>query len=227
MRITPIRFIIFALCALSIMNFALAEGVDTREEHQDKRIRQGVKSGELTRREYKHRMNEQKRIDEAQAAAHADGSVSAAEHQTIKAMKDKASANIYLDKHDGQKKATPRTHDQVRNVKQDYRIDQGVQSGALTPEEAAKRRQEQKHISHVEKKAKADGVVSDAEKAKIEALQDRANANIYLDKHDAQTGPAVQSVRGPASVAPAAVEPEPAQVQTQSYGSDDGSGAAQ
>ena len=51
------------LCgALCTPLFAQKAPVDTRQENQKTRIRQGVKSGELTRKEARQLVNEQKKI---------------------------------------------------------------------------------------------------------------------------------------------------------------------
>lgn len=199
MQITPVRILILVLCVLSIMNVANAQAPHSRRERQHDRIQQGVRSGELTTREAVRLHDEQLRVREAAQAARADGSVSEAERAALKAQRDRASANIYLQKHDGQS-TDPRARDGVRNVNQRERIHDGVQSGALTPEERAQLNHEHHRIRRAEKKARADGVVSDAEAKRLEALQDRASANIYLQKHDAEI-----DVAPP--VAPASREP--------------------
>ena len=210
MQITPIRILILVLCVLSIMNVANARAPGSRREHQHDRIQQGVRNGELTTREAVRLHDEQQRVREAAKAARADGTVTEAERNVLKAQRDRASANIYLQKHDGQS-TDPRSRDGVRNVNQRERIHDGVQSGALTPEERARLNQQHRHIRRAETKAHADGVVTEAEAKRLEALQDRASANIYLQKHDAE----IQD----APPAPAAAR-EPASVQTESYGGD-------
>ncbi|MBY0452780.1 MAG: hypothetical protein K2P92_07080 [Bdellovibrionaceae bacterium] len=92
--------------------------------------------------------------------------------------------------------------DNKREVSQQARIGQGVQSGELTHREARKLRKGQKRIDRLQQQAKADGTVSPEEKLKIEKAQDRQNALIYKQKHDAQE-------RGSADGAPVA-QPSPA-----------------
>jgi hypothetical protein len=77
----------------------------------------------------------------------------------------------------------------VRNQNQAGRIEQGVKSGELTRPEARKLRREEKRIHGAEAKAKSDGTVTPEEKAKIEAMQDKASKNIYDQKHDDQVRP--------------------------------------
>jgi len=79
---------------------------------------------------------------------------------------------------------TPRV-DQ-RQANQQRRIDQGVASGALTPREAARLRHQQGHVAAAEARAKSDGQVTRAERARLHAMQDRASGRIYRQKHDRQ-----------------------------------------
>lgn len=73
-----------------------------------------------------------------------------------------------------------------RQANQEQRIDQGIGSGQLNQREADRLNKQQAHINKMEDKAKADGVVTKKERARIHAAQDRASKNIYREKHDRQ-----------------------------------------
>jgi hypothetical protein len=73
-----------------------------------------------------------------------------------------------------------------RQQAQQKRIDQGVQSGKLNPQEAARLQRRQDRIGEMEQKAKADGTVTKAERARIHQAQDRENRRIHRQKHDRQ-----------------------------------------
>jgi hypothetical protein len=73
-----------------------------------------------------------------------------------------------------------------RQANQERRIDQGITSGQLTEREAARLDKQQNHIDNMENKAKADGVMTKKERARIHAAQDRASRSIARQKHDAQ-----------------------------------------
>jgi hypothetical protein len=73
-----------------------------------------------------------------------------------------------------------------RQTNQQQRIHQGVRSGELTRHEVRKLETQQAHIQNVKVRAKADGVVTPGERARLDNMQDRASANIYHQKHDAQ-----------------------------------------
>ncbi|MEY4729829.1 MAG: hypothetical protein RL020_987 [Pseudomonadota bacterium] len=75
-----------------------------------------------------------------------------------------------------------------RNVNQQERIEQGLQSGQLNTKEAAKLEKQEANIERMEKNALKDGKLNAAEKARIEGAQDRVSKNIAREKHDVQTG---------------------------------------
>jgi hypothetical protein len=77
--------------------------IDQREANQEKRIDQGVKSGQLTPRETKRLDAEQGRIERAEARAKADGKVTPKEREHIEHMQNKASRDIAHEKHDKQR----------------------------------------------------------------------------------------------------------------------------
>lgn len=74
-----------------------------------------------------------------------------------------------------------------RERRQEARIAQGVNSGALTNREARRLAKGQKKIDSFQSKAMADGELSVKEKARLEKMQDRQNRKIYRQKHDEQT----------------------------------------
>lgn len=80
--------------------------------------------------------------------------------------------------------ATPRV-DQ-RQANQEARIQQGVDSGSLTPREAHRLERGQRHVQNIEARAKADGVVTRDERARLHHAQDVQSRRIYAQKHDAR-----------------------------------------
>ncbi len=73
-----------------------------------------------------------------------------------------------------------------RQANQEKRIDQGIASGQLNQREANRLEREQNRINRMEDRAKADGVVTDKERAKIGHAQNRSSRHIAREKHDAQ-----------------------------------------
>jgi uncharacterized membrane protein YebE (DUF533 family) len=83
-----------------------------------------------------------------------------------------------------QSTATPK-FDQ-RQANQERRIDQGAQSGALTPKETGRLEKGQDHLQSMEDKAKSDGQVTKQERAKLQHAENRQSERIYRQKHDRQ-----------------------------------------
>lgn len=75
-----------------------------------------------------------------------------------------------------------------RDVNQEQRIEQGLQSGELNTREAARLQREQGRVDQMESRALRDGNLSAAERARINAAQNKASRDIAREKHDAQTG---------------------------------------
>lgn len=73
-----------------------------------------------------------------------------------------------------------------RQINQQQRIDQGVQSGQVTQKEADRLNAQQKRIADRETKMKSDGKLTKKERARLHRQQDRASKNIYKQKHDRQ-----------------------------------------
>ncbi len=73
-----------------------------------------------------------------------------------------------------------------REAAQQYRIHNGIESGALTPQEAWKLRNEQRRIQTAENRMRADGRLNPRERARLDGMQDRADRHIYRENHDNQ-----------------------------------------
>jgi hypothetical protein len=77
--------------------------IDQREANQEKRIEQGVASGQLTPRETKRLQMREKRIAAAEDRAKADGTVTGKERKHLAKMENHASRDIAGEKHDKQR----------------------------------------------------------------------------------------------------------------------------
>lgn len=73
-----------------------------------------------------------------------------------------------------------------RQINQERRIEQGVATGSLTQREANRLERGQQHVSNMENRAKADGVVTRQERARIHHAQDMQSDRVYRQKHDRQ-----------------------------------------
>ena len=74
--------------------------IDKRQANQQERIDQGVKSGELTRKEAARLQKGQQHVDRMESRAMADGKMTPRERQRIERAQDEQSKKIYREKHD-------------------------------------------------------------------------------------------------------------------------------
>lgn len=77
-------------------------GVNHRQDHQQHRLKQGVKSGELTRAEGRRLHQERKAIRVEERAYKSDGKLTRAERKDLHQDLSALSRDIYRQKHDDQ-----------------------------------------------------------------------------------------------------------------------------
>ena len=174
-------------------------GIDARQTNQEQRIQQGVGSGQLTPNETYKLEQGQARIQNLENKAKADGVVTNAERARIQGAQDVQSKRIYNQKHDaqtaggvppaprgttpGQSAANTALIDK-REANQSTRIQQGVGSGQLTAKETYQLEKGQARVQNMENRAKADGVVTNRERARINQAQNVQSQRIYNKKHN-------------------------------------------
>ena len=107
-KIRLIGTALLALAAAAAQAQTATPGVDQRQANQEKRIQQGVATGELTPREAARLERGQDRVEKMEEKAKADGVVTPEERARLKKAQDRQSAAIYKEKHDRQ---TDRNHD--------------------------------------------------------------------------------------------------------------------
>jgi hypothetical protein len=78
--------------------------------------------------------------------------------------------------------------DQQRDVNQQQRIEQGLQSGQLSTREAGELEREQQHVDKMQARDLRNGSISPAEQARLNAAQNKASADIYDAKHNGVGG---------------------------------------
>jgi hypothetical protein len=91
------------LLGFTVPYLAEAGEITNREARQQKRIDQGVQSGELTARETARLEREQARIEADRQKALSDGTLSAKEKAKLTREQNRASRRIFRQKHDAQK----------------------------------------------------------------------------------------------------------------------------
>ena len=73
---------------------------------------------------------------------------------------------------------------QAPQVADKAKIANGVKNGELTKGETRKLVRQQRHIRRTKREAKSDGVVTAEERRDIHAKKKKADANIYIKKHN-------------------------------------------
>jgi len=163
-----------------------------RDVNQQQRIEQGLKSGSLNTREASKLESEQSRIDRMQSNAEKDGKLSPAEKARIQRAQNQESRDINRLENNAAR-GNPNSAssqrmqaDVQRNVNQERRIEQGIQSGQLTNREAGKLERGQARVDRAEARAGADGHVGPNEQRRIQKAENKQSRRIYREKHDAQ-----------------------------------------
>jgi len=189
-----------SLIALSIAAFfALPAFAQTaastvqRDVNQQQRIEQGLQSGQLNTREAAKLEREEAKVEQMQKNALKDGKLTAAEKARLNAAQNKVSGDIYQQKHDAQtgnpnSASSQRMQADVqRNINQQSRIEQGIQSGQLKNKEVAKLERGQARVNRKQARAGADGHVGAVEQANIQNAQNNQSERVYNKKHNAAT----------------------------------------
>jgi hypothetical protein len=83
---------------------------------------------------------------------------------------------------------TPAEQDQQRDVNQQQRIEQGLQSGQLSTKEAGSLERQEQHVDNMEAHDLKSGSMSAGEQARLNAAQNKVSGDIYADKHNGVTG---------------------------------------
>lgn len=99
------KIAVVAVLGAAFSASAFAQGTpreEQREANQQKRIEQGVNSGQLNRRETARLQRGETHIDKMEARAAKDGTVTAKEKARINHAQNVESRRIYRQKHDAQ-----------------------------------------------------------------------------------------------------------------------------
>ena len=174
--------------------FAQTVGTEVqRDANQENRIEQGLKSGQLSTGEAAKLERGEARIDRMEKNALKDGYLSPQEAARIQRAQNQESARINkLDNNavsgNPNSASSQRMQGDVqRNINQQSRIEQGIQSGALTNKETANLERDQARIDRKEARAGADGHVSAGEQARIQNAENNQSNKIYREKHNNHT----------------------------------------
>jgi hypothetical protein len=161
-----------------------------RDLNQQQRIERGLKSGELSTKEAGELEREQDRVDKMEAHDLKNGSMSAAEQAKLEAAENKASEDIYRQKHDAQlgnpdSKSSERMQTDVeQNVNQQQRIERGIDNGSLTDREAGALERGQSRVDRDEANAAANGRVGANEQQSVQDAEARQSTRVFRKKHN-------------------------------------------
>ncbi len=191
-RLTAIALIMSALFASHV--FAQTVGSEVqRDINQENRVEQGLKSGQLSTGEAAKLERGEARIDRMESNAQKDGNLSPQEAARIQRAQNQESGRINklennaVSGNPNSASSQRMQADVQRNINQQDRIKQGVQSGALTNKEASNLERSQARIDHKEARAGANGHVSAKEQARIQKAENKQSNKIYREKHNNRT----------------------------------------
>ncbi|CAM5542456.1 hypothetical protein [Rhodanobacter lindaniclasticus] len=165
-----------------------------RDVNQQRRIEQGLKSGQLSTAEAARLEQGQAHVDRMQQRDLRDGSLSTSEQARLQTAQNRQSKAIAVDKHNGvegdpdSRSSQRLQHDVARNVHQQTRINHGVASGALTGRETAGLEGREAHVDHAEHLAGRDGHVGPREQRHIQHTDNRDSRRIFRKKHNGRVG---------------------------------------
>jgi hypothetical protein len=166
-------------------------GVNQRQQNQHQRIKQGVRSGELTRRETGALAREQRDIRQLEREYKSDGELTRTERVDLHQEQNQASRHIYNQKHDAQDRPVSSVPPAVRDPgvnqrqgNQTARIVNGVKTGELTHDEAQGLRDGRREIRQTEQEYKSDGTLTREERVDLHQDLNQQSKDIYEAKHN-------------------------------------------
>ena len=84
--------------------------------------------------------------------------------------------------------AQPTANTVQRDINQQQRIEQGLQSGSLNTREAAALEREESRVNQMQSQALKDGKLTPAEQSRLNAAQNKVSGDIYAAKHNSAIG---------------------------------------
>lgn len=104
--LTVATLALVAMTAVASAQGYTADRIDRREDRQERRIQDGVRSGDITRREYRQLEAEQARIREMERHAKRDGRIDRYEAAQIERAQDAASRHIAQERNDSERRGS-------------------------------------------------------------------------------------------------------------------------
>jgi len=176
-----------------VASYGMAQTVDSevqRDLNQQNRIEEGLQSGQLSTGEAARLEKGEARIDKMESKALKDGTLSSQETARIQRAQNQESAAIQNSKHNdvtgnpSSASSQRMQADVQRNINQQNRVEQGVQSGQLTNKEVSTLERGQSRLNRAEVRVGANGHVGPREQGRVQRLQNRQSSKIVREKHN-------------------------------------------
>lgn len=158
-----------------------------RDVEQQKRIEQGLQSGQLTSSEARKLEAGESRIDKTEQRDLRNGSLSASERAQIQREQNRESKAVYNQKHNARTgnpdslKSNLEQANVQRNINQEQRLHNGVKNGSLTNRELARQEGNESHVDRME--SRRDTL---RQTGKVQRTDNRDSRRIYRAKHNAR-----------------------------------------
>jgi polyhydroxyalkanoate synthesis regulator phasin len=156
---------------------AFAPQIHLRIAKQQRRIDEGIKSGELSQNEAKILQDNINQIQQEEKRLAARGKFTEADKERLDKMLDQNGEMIYNKKHNPVTAFAPQIQQQI--VDQQKRIDKGIKSGAITQDEAKILQDNLNYIQKEEKRLTAEGKFTQADKERLQKMLDQNSDMIY------------------------------------------------
>jgi WXXGXW repeat (2 copies) len=165
--------------------------VGERQENQQQRIGNGVKSGELTAGETKNLENRESNINHEVATDRRanGGTLTPDEKAQVNHQQNNVSKSIYDDKHNAATQPGANSEVGQRQENQQQRIGNGIKSGQMTAGEAARAENNEQHINqqvHADRQANG-GHLTQSQKQQVNKEQNKESKQIHNEKHNDKT----------------------------------------
>lgn len=167
-----------------------ADSLSQRDINQETRIRNGLQDGSLNTREAALLQRREANLDRMQSRALRDGTLSDAERARLAGAEKRVSQDIYSARHNGVQgnplSASSQRMQQAaqRDINQQQRIQNGIESGQLSNREVARLERGQARVDAKQFQAGRDGHVGAAETHSVNRAQNRQSERIRQMRHN-------------------------------------------
>jgi len=175
-KLYTMLFILAVVIGLGSMASA-QDQIDRREQRQQDRVSAGIKNGSISTREAARIERNEARIERNEARARADGVVTGRERARLNRELNHTSREI---RHDNRN--SPGID--ARERRQQNRVATGLRNGSLTGREASRIERNEARVQRDEARAKADGVVTGRERARLNHELNHTSREIRRDTHN-------------------------------------------